>query len=253
MPAITERVYPDETDPSDEFQAQVVRIFAKRYELARDWLEGRFEKNNVDIVDIACGSGYGSATLEELGEVRGVDIDVDVVRYAEKTYGSPRVRFVAGDATDEAFLRGLGKVDAVVSCATIEHLDHPEQFLEWIRGALRPGGVCVLCFPAGITRDWAGAHHRQDISRREAARLLENCGFEIRASYFQSERIKVRHLLREIHSNQQLAVPKIGHWFRYYLVHPHHLMFRLYELMVHRGFLMSDQMYLLSPKGGFQS
>ncbi|MBU8912816.1 MAG: class I SAM-dependent methyltransferase [Spirochaetales bacterium] len=239
-----DRFYPKEIDPSNEFQHTVLRVFFERYEVAVGWLRERFTTGPIRILDMACGSGYGSSMLSELGEAVGVDIGENAVSYAQETYGQDGITFRVGSADDPAFLDTLGKFDAIVSIATIEHVDDVVGFLTWMRQALKPDGVCILCFPSSLTCDWANPHHKRDISVRQAARLFTQIGFRVVNDFHQSERITLKDLLSG-DKDHELPAPPLWRWILYYLLHPHHLFVRLYELVFRRGFTFSHQQYLL--------
>lgn len=247
MPSMTERVYPDEMDSSRPIQGVIREVFLRRYGLARDWLREHFGPRPIEILDVACGSGFGSAILAELGRVLGLDVDAESVQYAREHYQGPNTEFRIGDANDPQFLRGLGRFDAVVSSGTIEHLADPAAFLGWIREALRPGGACVLCFPSTLTMDWAAPHHKRDISPRQARELFARCGLQVRHDLIEGHRLRLRDLRAEVRANPELPVPPLRRWVLYYLAHPQHLARRLAQMALHGGILFEDQEYLLSP------
>ncbi len=113
-----------------------------RYAVARKFCAGR------RVLDIACGSGYGSAILAECaGHVTGVDIAADVVESNKKFYSMPNLDFRSGRAEKLEF--GDGSFDVVVSFETIEHLPESGQelFLSEIRRVLAPGGLLVISSP----------------------------------------------------------------------------------------------------------
>jgi len=71
-------------------------LHLRRYELACRFAEG------LDVLDAACGTGYGSAMLARLGcarAVTGMDIDADAVGYASRRHGSKKVGFRVGDVS----------------------------------------------------------------------------------------------------------------------------------------------------------
>ncbi len=257
MPGISERVYPDDMDCSRAVQGALQRVFRERYLLARSWLAQHFaverpstggQRGPLRLLDIACGSGFGSAILSELGQVLGVDVDPATVGYAESRYGGDgRVAFRLGDADDRGFLHSLPRAHAIVSLATIEHLRDPRAFLDWMRQALLPGGACVLGFPANFTRDWAAPHHRWDISERKARQLFAERQLMVLQRSLDGVRLRLRDLRAEARANQDLPVPPLGQWARYYLGHPHHFLVRLYQITVGPGILFSGQQYLLGP------
>jgi len=98
------------------------------------------------VLDLACGSGYGSRFLKDAGalEVVGVDRDPDIVTYARERYGAPGVTYLAGDALSPPV---TGPFGAVVSFETIEHLDDAEGFCRVCREILRPGGLFIVSTP----------------------------------------------------------------------------------------------------------
>ncbi|HEY0433333.1 MAG TPA: class I SAM-dependent methyltransferase, partial [Chitinophagaceae bacterium] len=75
-----------------------------------------------NVVDIACGEGYGSAILAPTAkQVTGIDISEEVIAHARKTYGNtPNLRFKVGTA--EAIPVPDHTIDVVVAFETIEHL-----------------------------------------------------------------------------------------------------------------------------------
>ena len=247
MPSMTERVYPDEMDSSRPIQRVIREVFLRRYNLARDWLREHFGPRRIRILDIACGSGFGSAILAELGDVVGVDLDEESVLYAREHYESENTEFRLGNANDPELLRSLGRFDAVVSSGTIEHLDDPAAFLRWMGGAVEPGGACVLCFPSTLTMDWAVPYHKRDISPRQAQALFSACGLRECRNLTEGHRLRIRDLRAEVRANRGLPVPPLRQWVLYFLAHPWHLARRLGQITVRGGILFQDQEYLLVP------
>jgi SAM-dependent methyltransferase len=90
-----------------------------RYRLASLELSGN------DVVDLACGCGYGSQILQEAGfSVTGIDADNNTIVYARKNYpGSVYVQARAEKVGAEM----LGVPwEVLVSFETLEHLADPE-------------------------------------------------------------------------------------------------------------------------------
>jgi SAM-dependent methyltransferase len=233
-------------------QGVMYKVFTTRYQVARDWLkqyfDGQGRNGNVKILDIACGSGYGTEILSDLGKVTGVDLDPEVVEYASRNYANGRTSFKLGNADDFGFLESLGTFDAVVSLATVEHVEDEYKYLEWIRGALRSGGASVVCFPSVVTMDWAMPHHKRDISIRQAHRLFHKTGFEVKRDFYQNHKLDIRHLITEVTSHDnEIPIPPLGQWIAYYLTHLHHAVLRVYETTVGGGVHFGDQEYLLLP------
>ena len=99
-----------------------------------------------DVLDIACGEGYGANLLAETAKsVRGVDISNEAIAHAQANYQRSNLRFQIGAATnlniaDNSF-------DIVVSFETIEHLEAQAEMLSELKRVLRPGGVLIISSP----------------------------------------------------------------------------------------------------------
>ncbi len=111
-----------------------------RYYLARELAVGK------DVLDIACGEGYGSALLAEVARsVVGVDASEEVIRYAAERYQRSNVRFEHG-ACGHIPLPDAS-IDLIVSFETLEHHDeHHEMMREFVR-VLRPDGLVLISSP----------------------------------------------------------------------------------------------------------
>ena len=112
-----------------------------RYVFAREYVRDK------DVLDIACGEGYGSHLLAEAAaRVVGVDIAEDAVAHASRKYGRrSRLEFRAGSCT--AIPLDDASVDVVVSFETLEHIDEQEEMLAEVRRVLRPGGSLIVSTP----------------------------------------------------------------------------------------------------------
>lgn len=100
------------------------------------------------VLDISCGSGYGSQFIAMQGAraVVGVDVDEDSIRFASTFYGHPHVKYIQSDAHSVPSLEDAS-FDVIVSFETIEHLQNPKQFLSELRRLLKPGGQLFISCP----------------------------------------------------------------------------------------------------------
>lgn len=112
-----------------------------RYEWAAKYVEGK------NVLDIACGAGFGSYVLATTGKAKkvlGFDIDSDVIRYATSRRQHPNLVFKVENA--EQF-QVDNKFDVVVSFETIEHLVNPEVFLLQAKKNLNENGELFISTP----------------------------------------------------------------------------------------------------------
>ncbi len=102
---------------------------------------------NKKVLDIACGTGYGSEYLKLKGarEVIGVDNSEDALLYARKHYTGDNLMFINGDVTKLDFDNDT--FDMVVSFETIEHLKSYVCFLSEIYRVLKKNGILLLSSP----------------------------------------------------------------------------------------------------------
>jgi 2-polyprenyl-3-methyl-5-hydroxy-6-metoxy-1,4-benzoquinol methylase len=123
----------------------------RRHLVVYRWIARRCA--GLDVVDLACGEGYGTAALaERAAGVVGVDANPEAHEHARLRYARPGVRFVRElvEAFDEP-------CDAVVFLQTIEHVRNPREILDHVRGLLRPGGVAYVSTPNVLTLAPPGA------------------------------------------------------------------------------------------------
>lgn len=140
-----------------------------RYLLAKELVKGR------DVLDIACGEGYGSFAMSDVAKsVVGVDLDQQAVDHACDNYQRDNLSFLQGDCASIPLPDGC--VDCVVSFETLEHHDKHEEMLSEIKRVLRPGGIAVISTPDRLEySDKPGFHnefHVKELYRDEFESLI---------------------------------------------------------------------------------
>ena len=141
-----------------------------RYHFAAPIVAGR------DVLDIACGTGYGSALLaQHAARVTGADLAQPAIDHARARYAAvPNLEFRQADCAALPFPDG--SFDAVVSFETLEHIAAQEAFLDEVRRVLRPAGLLILSCPnrveytnkRGVTNEF----HVRELYRDELAALI---------------------------------------------------------------------------------
>ncbi|MGF1481202.1 MAG: class I SAM-dependent methyltransferase [Cyanophyceae cyanobacterium] len=165
-----ERFIPKKTQ-NDPASQKIFNIHFERYKTAARYVKGK------RVLDIACGTGYGSQILCLAGAqtVVGVDVCPETVQYARQNYQEDNLEFVCADAEQFNWSEPF---DVVVSFETIEHVPHPNKFLERIHHLLVPEGDLLLSAPLGETRH-IDPYHLHAFSQGDVFALLKKARFSV--------------------------------------------------------------------------
>jgi ubiquinone/menaquinone biosynthesis C-methylase UbiE len=149
----------------------------------------------MSVLDVACGPGYVSAAVKELGAVpTGIDFSEKMVAIAKEMF--PDIPFVQGDAQDLPF--GDASFDRVLINFGLLHISHPERACAEACRVLKSGGRFGFTVWAGpennpgakIVNDAIEAHADLDTGlpegpphylygeREECRKVLEQAGFD---------------------------------------------------------------------------
>jgi SAM-dependent methyltransferase len=142
-----------------------------RLDLARHQVAYEFARTHMGagwVLDLGCGSGYGTASLAQgSAPVAGLD------RVAPDTANRrARGHFVRADL-DRALPFARGSFELVVSFQVIEHLEDPTRYIAGIAELLRPDGVALLTTPNRITSDRVNPYHVREYLADELAERLQ--------------------------------------------------------------------------------
>ena len=145
----------------------------RRHLVVYEWIAERVR--GLDVVDLACGEGYGADVLARGGarSVVGVDANPQAHEHAALRYSREGVSFQRDLV--EAW---EGEADAVSFLQTIEHVEDPAPLLERFRRILRPGGAAYVSTPNVLTLAPRGAErsgnpwHVREYRAEEFAGLL---------------------------------------------------------------------------------
>ena len=122
------------TDPNDQ---NVVR-----YRFACEFVE------NLRVLDVACGTGYGTKMLSSQGHARhvlGLDVSCEAIDTMHAHAVAGQVEFALAKAEQLPILsEGF---DTVISMETVEHLPDPMIFLKELRRGLRREGIAIISTP----------------------------------------------------------------------------------------------------------
>jgi SAM-dependent methyltransferase len=153
----------------------------ERYELACKFVQSK------TVLDVACGSGFGSYLLAEKGKacrVLGVDLSPAAIHYGNIKFHHKNVSREVGDA--QVFQSGE-LFDAIVSFETIEHLPEYEKFIACVKDSLKPDGLIIISTPIVMeTRhNCENPYHVIEWSFNDFQKLIGD-HFNISESYLQN-------------------------------------------------------------------
>lgn len=154
------------------------------YKSAREYC-----RNNLVILDLGCGFGWGTKYLSQQGVVYGVDIDKETIAKVKDRYKNDKeLKFICADALNLPF--GNEKFDLVVSIENIEHVKDQTGYIKEVKRVLKKGGTLILSTP---NREHLGhkirrllkyeaaknPFHLHEFSENELSELLVRNGFQI--------------------------------------------------------------------------
>lgn len=123
-----------------------------RYNRIAECLKGKA----LSVLDLGCGSGYGSALLARAGlQVTGIDMDNLPITYAKRLYTGNTITFACQPL--EELIQVGEKFDAVVASEVLEHNDDYASFLEMLTAVTRTEGEVALSVPSWV-------HHGIDLN-----------------------------------------------------------------------------------------
>jgi len=105
-----------------------------------EWIE---QERPSEVLEVGTATGYLSAEMAKRGcVVTGIEQDPEMAKLAEQHCH----KLITGDVEHLDFSK-LGQFDAIVLGDVVEHLRHPQQFLEQVVKLLKPGGKILMSLP----------------------------------------------------------------------------------------------------------
>jgi ubiquinone/menaquinone biosynthesis C-methylase UbiE len=138
------------------------------------------------VLDIACGTGFGTDILARhtKGKVTGGDIAADAIEDCRKTWKKENLEFRVLDGTKLDFKEA--HFDKIVSFETIEHTGQYREMIAEFARVLRPGGQLILSTPNRQVSSPDGIienpFHIQEFTYDELKQLLEASFSSVRIS-----------------------------------------------------------------------
>lgn len=155
------------------------------------------------LLDLGCGTGYGTAELADSATTRISIFGLDRVHPAESSR-RPNANFLRAD------LRGIPIRDdtfsTIVSFQVVEHLEDPTPYLAAIARLLEPDGTAYVTTPNALTSDGVNPWHVHEYEAEELRAKLaihfeevEMLGVGVGpkvADYFEARLARIRRIMR---------------------------------------------------------
>ncbi len=173
-----ERISLKYQDEVNDWQKDIIELHKKRYIFASKFV------SNAMVLDIACGTGYGSAILADAGAKHciGIDLSNQAILEAKELYQLRNLDFYCldykkltkPDEIDQKLHHIFSeKFDVIVSIETIEHIADPDHFLKTILKGLHINGIFIASVPVTPSTD-ANPYHLHDFTSKKLKNFLKN-------------------------------------------------------------------------------
>ncbi len=126
-------------------------------------------KENVDVLDVACGTGvlFPYYLQRNVKDITAVDLSPEMVKIAKSKF--PQVNVICGDAENIVFDK---QFDVIMIYNAYPHFPEPVKVIENLTKYLKDGGR--LCIAHGMSKRELDEIHR--ISAGAVSSVLPECG-----------------------------------------------------------------------------
>lgn len=174
-----------------EFPRKTEEEHFERYKFAAQYVKRK------NILDIACGVGYGCKIYSESGAntIVGIDVLPDNIAHAKSNYSADNISFIQNNLYDINYTE---EFDIISSFETIEHVDNDSLALAKMHRALKADGLLIISTPnrkitspnsKSINDKPLNEYHVREYTLAEFKHLLTSNGFRILKVLGQRNRI----------------------------------------------------------------
>jgi spore coat polysaccharide biosynthesis protein SpsF (cytidylyltransferase family)/ubiquinone/menaquinone biosynthesis C-methylase UbiE len=134
------------------------------------------------VLDIACGSGEGTAFLSKFcNQIIGIDIILNLSQSITSNLNRyPNMKFISADGQN--FVYGNKIFDKIICLHTLEHLEDQQIFLQNLHTSLKNNGLLIIEVPL-LSKKPLGVplnpHHLREYDVKDFKNILETNGFKI--------------------------------------------------------------------------
>lgn len=198
---------------------------------------------NKEILDMACGSGFGSHLMMTKGKAKsitGVDLDDSALRYANHRFKNEKITNIKSDATN---FKSDKKFDLIVSFETIEHIPNYTDFINNLYTLLDDNGKIIISTPINkkTTTELKNPYHVIEWSFEDFQNLWKD-KFIIESVYLQKVAIPMEYML----------LIKMKNWIKSFLLKEKH--WKKTRIILGKDWEKFENQYDMSKcVGGFQT
>ncbi len=153
------------------------------------WAAHEIPKGST-VLDLGCGTGYGSWYLSELGNfVVGMDPDTDTIKWAKEHFGTDKLSF-----TTSSEIPDPEEFDVVVCFEVIEH--NPEPVLDVIGTKLKQDGTLIIstanATPEAV-REWLIDNNLVTVNPTHKQEYTDKTFLELLSRFFNEIEMYAQH------------------------------------------------------------
>lgn len=141
-----------------------------RYLFASHYVKGK------TVLDLACGTGYGSYLLATKGKAKkifSVDISPKAIQYAKKNYSDSKINYFVDKAELIENIKD-NSIDIFVSFETIEHIKKQDAFLKQVKRVMKDDGILIVSTPNTINYPEGNHYHVKELTLKQFNKLLSS-------------------------------------------------------------------------------
>lgn len=162
---MAERAYPE--DPAYVSKTKYYHAFTERYQYGKKYTNG------MVVLDIPCGSGWGSSFIDNAKEIFGIDISPDAICYARSHF---KGYFFQGSMCEIPFANNI--FDVALCFEGLEHITKEEGvlFINEIKRVVKKDGLIIGSVPIldEYGKDTGNPYHLFEYPEGYLKILLEN-------------------------------------------------------------------------------
>jgi ubiquinone/menaquinone biosynthesis C-methylase UbiE len=154
---MAERAHPDLPGFRDKLLGLKKSVYRKnlyrRYEFCNKYIKDK------TVLDIPCGTGWGTSLLKGAKHIYALDIAQDAIEYARSHFSRGNISYEVGDMARLQFDDGL--LDVIICLEGFEHVaeDVGMKFLSEAGRVLKQGGILIMTVPVLTNGKHSGNPH----------------------------------------------------------------------------------------------